>query len=82
MRIFCIALITAGLMAAPMAWAGPLAPGKPAGVHDAARHGARTGLLIAGGLAVAAVVAVVAIGGGSNNYNGVLTTGSSSGTTS
>ena len=83
MRNFCIAVIAAGLMGAPMAWAQPLAPGKPAGVA-AARNGASTGLLIIGGIAVAALVAVVAIGS-SNNNNGVLTNGTAStasGTTS
>ena len=74
MRIVCIAAAAAGLMMSPMASAAPLAPGKPAGVH-AARHGASTGLLIAGGLAVAAIVAVVALGSSSNDTTGVLTSG-------
>ncbi len=82
MRTFCIAVIAAGLVFSPMASAQPLAPGKPAGVK-AARNGASTGLLIMGGVAVAAVVALVALGGNSNDANkGVLNVGTASGTTS
>ncbi len=80
MRTLCIAVIAAGLMAAPMASAQPLAPGKPAGVKEA-RHGASTGLLIVSGLAVAALVAVVALGSNDNNNAGVLTSGVSGTTT-
>ena len=79
MRGFLIAAVAASLMAAPV-WAQPLAPGKPAGVHEA-RRGASTGLLIAGGLLVAGLVAVVAFSGSDNN-NGVVTNGVSTGTTS
>jgi hypothetical protein len=74
MRTFCIAMIAAGLMAAPMASAQPLAAGKPAGVH-AARHGASTGLLIIGGIAAVAIVAIVAVGKNNNNNTGVLNVG-------
>ena len=40
-----------------MAADGSLAPGKPAGIHQAARH--RTNLLLIGGAAAVAVAAVV-----------------------
>jgi hypothetical protein len=79
MRNFCIAAIAASLMFAPVASAQPLAPGKPAGVH-AARHGANTGLLIIGGLAVAAAVAVATVGSNSNNNSGVLNVGTAAST--
>jgi hypothetical protein len=82
MRTFCIAATAAGLMFSPMASAQTLAPGKPAGVH-AARHGANTGLLIIGGIAVAAVVGVLVLGSNSNNNTGVVNVGTAaSGTTS
>jgi len=80
MRSFCIAAITASLMFTSLAWAQPLSPGKPAGIHQA-RRGASTGLLIAGGVLVAGLVAVVAFAGSDNN-NGVVTAGISTGTTS
>jgi len=78
MRRFCIAAIAAGLIAAPMAAAEPLAPGKPAGIHQA-RRGASTGLLIAGSALLAGLVAVVAFSGSDNN-NGVVTAGVSTST--
>jgi hypothetical protein len=82
MRSFCIAAIAAGLVFSPMASAQPLAPGKPAGVK-VARNGASTGLLIIGGVAVAALVALVAFGSNSSDANkGVLNVGTASGTTS
>ena len=65
-----------------MVSAQPLAPGKPAGVK-VARNGASTGLLIIGGVAVAAAVALVAFGSNSSDANkGVLNVGTASGTTS
>jgi hypothetical protein len=73
MRSFCIAAIAASLMFASPAWTQPLAPGKPAGIHQA-RRGASTGLLVVGGLLVAGLVAVVAFSG-SDNKNGVLNNG-------
>jgi hypothetical protein len=82
MRSFCVAVIAASLVFLPMASAQPLAPGKPAGVK-AARNGASTGLLVVGGIAVAAVVALVAFGNNSSDANkGVLNVGTASGTTS
>lgn len=76
MRILCVAAVAAGLMISPMAVAQPLAPGKPAGVKEA-RHGASTGLLIIGGVAVAALVAVLTVGKSSNNNTGVVMSGNS-----
>jgi hypothetical protein len=70
MRSLCIATVTASLTFASVAWAEPLSPGKPAGIREA-RHGASTGLLLAGGLLVGGLVAVVALSGGNNN-TGVL----------
>jgi len=75
MRHLGIAVIVAGLAASPAVCAQPLSPGKPAGVH-AARHGANTGLLIAGSVLVAGLIAVVAFSGSSNNNSGVVTNGS------
>ena len=72
MRFLAIA-VTACLAGAPLAQpvcAQPLSPGKPAGVHEA-RHGASTGLLIAGGVLVAGLVAVLAFNSSGNN-NGLV----------
>ena len=74
MRVFCIAAMAASLIYSPIALAqpaGPLAPGKPAGVH-AARHGANTGLLIMGAIGVAVIVGVVALSGNSNGNAGLV----------
>jgi hypothetical protein len=73
MRSLGIAVIAASLAVSPLAFARPLSPGKPAGVH-AARHGANTGLLIAGTVLEAGLIAVVALNGSSNN-SGVVTNG-------
>jgi hypothetical protein len=73
MRGLGIAVIAASLAVSPVVFAQPLSPGKPAGVH-AARHGANTGLLIAGTVLVAGLIAVVAFNGSSNN-GGVVTNG-------
>jgi hypothetical protein len=73
MRRLGVAVIAASLAVSPLAFAQPLSPGKPGGVH-AARHGANTGLLIAGTALAAGLIAVVAFNGGSNN-NGVVTNG-------
>jgi hypothetical protein len=57
-RMAMIAAMTAAALAGSQALAadGALAPGKPAGVHQAARS---PSLLLIGGAAVVAVVAVV-----------------------
>lgn len=80
MRNFCIAVLAAGLMFAPMAQAQPLPPGKPAGVH-AAKMGARTGLLIVGTALVAGLVAAALSTGGNNNA-GIVVPAPSTGATS
>ena len=73
MRIWSTITLMAFLVAAPAVSAQPLAPGKPAGVH-AARHGASTGLLIAGGVLVAGLVAVLAFNRSGNNDGVVIPT--------
>jgi hypothetical protein len=55
--------------------AQPLSPGKPAGVREA-RHGASTGLLIAGGVLAAGLVAVLLYTNKGNN-NGIVIPGPS-----
>ena len=75
-----IAVIAISLMFVSLASAEPLSPGKPAGIHQA-RRGASTGLLVAGGLLAGGLVAVMAFSG-SENKNGVLTSGVSTVTTS
>jgi len=72
-RLRPVAIATA-LAISSSAFAQPLAPGKPAGVHQA-RHGASTGLLIAGTALLAGLVAIVVFKGSDNN-TGVLTSGS------
>ncbi len=74
MRFLVVAVIAAGLAAAPVAvCAQPLSPGKPAGIHQA-RHGASTGLLIAGGVLAAGLVAVLAFNSSGNNNGLVIPT--------
>jgi hypothetical protein len=74
MRFLGIAVTAACLAAAPIAptvCAQPLSPGKPAGVREA-RHGASTGLLIAGGVLVAGLVAVLAFNGSGDTSKGLV----------
>lgn len=78
MRFWGTIAIAASLAATPAVRAEPLAPGKPAGVH-AARNGASTGFLIAGGILVAGLVAVLAFNNGGNN-NGVIIPTNNTGT--
>jgi hypothetical protein len=63
-------MLVACLAASQSVCAQPLSPGKPAGVHQA-RHGASTGLLIAGGALVAGLIAVLAFRGNGND-NGLV----------
>jgi hypothetical protein len=70
MRFLGTAVIVASLAVSPLVSAQPLSPGKPAGVREA-RHGASTGVLIAGGVLVAGLVAVLAYTNSGNN-NGVV----------
>ena len=63
MRKLCMALVTAGLTISPTAWAaGPLEPGKPAGVSKAQMDN-ETVTIAVGVLAAAAVIAAAAGGG-------------------
>jgi hypothetical protein len=73
MRNFCIAAVTAGLLFAPAAWAEPLAPGKPAGLHKAQVMD-NTVLLIVLGAAVIAGIAVAASSGGNSGNGGTTVT--------
>jgi hypothetical protein len=64
MRNICIAVVAAGLTFAP-AWADPLTPGKPAGVHQAQRWDNGTTMIIIGvGVAAAAIAIAVSSGNG------------------
>jgi hypothetical protein len=65
-----LALTTGSLSAAEV---GPLAPGKPAGVHNADFRGDTT-LLIVLGVAVAIGIAVAASSGGGNSGGSTTTT--------
>jgi len=71
MRNLCIAAATAGLVLSPVlspaAWADPLSPGKPAGVHQAQRWDNGTTMIIIG---VGVAAAAIAIAVSSNNSGG------------
>src|SRR4051812_49324423 len=62
MRIVFAVVTATGLMVSPLAWADPLAPGKPAGVHSA--QFGRSETLVFGGIAALAVGIIVATSGG------------------
>ena len=68
-RMAVLGLATAAAMAGSQALAAgqdmPLAPGKPAGVHDAQRH--HRNLLLIGGVALGVVAAVAVAVASSNN---------------
>ena len=68
MRNFCIAAVTAGLILSPAAWAEPLAPGKPAGVHKAQDWDDNGTIMIVIGVGVAA--AAIAIAASSSSSGG------------
>jgi len=75
MRFLAVAATAICLTVAPMAQtvcAQPLAPGKPAGVHQARHNGARTGLLIAGGALVVGLVAVLAFNKSGDTNKGLV----------
>ena len=67
MRKLCSFVIAIGLSASPTAWADPLAPGKPAGVHQAQEMGSKEWLILGGAAAVGIGVAVATSGGRSSN---------------
>jgi hypothetical protein len=67
MRKLCSFVIAIGLTVSPMAWADPLASGKPAGVHHAQEIGSREWLVLGGIAAVGIGVAIATSGGRSSN---------------
>ena len=72
MRKLCSFVIAIGLTVSPMAWADPLAPGKPAGVHQAqdVGMGSKEWLVLGGIAAVGIGVAIATSGGRSSNAQG------------
>ena len=70
MRKLCSFVIAIGLTASPMAWAEPLAPGKPAGVHQAQEMGSKEWLILGGVPAAGIGVAIATSGGRSSNAQG------------
>jgi hypothetical protein len=72
MRNLCIAVTAAGLMFAQSAWAEPLSPGKPAGVHKAQMDN-ETVMIVIGVAVVAAAIAVAASSGGGNGPSTMTT---------
>ena len=81
MRNFRIAAIAAGLILAPAAWAAPLSPGQPAGVHKA-QHEGGTAMYLIGGAALAAAIAVAASNGNGSGTVSMTTSPVTSPTTS
>jgi hypothetical protein len=81
MRNICGLAVAAALLSSTLAWAGPLAAGKPAGTHQAQMT---TGSMItAAGLGVIAVTVIaVAVSGDDAPAQGSTTTASSTSTTS
>ena len=81
MRKLCAVVIGISLAASSLAWAEPLAPGKPAGVH-AAQMGDKEWLVFGGIAAVGIGVAIAVSGGRSSNAQGqsvIVTTPSTTG---
>ncbi len=68
MRKLCSFVIAIGLTASPMAWAEPLAPGKPAGVHQAQMTDKEW--LVFGGLAAVGIGVGIAVSGGRSSNPG------------
>ena len=65
MRKLFTAIVAVSLFGAPLAWADTLAPGKPAGVHQA-QMGDKEWLVLGGvGVAAAVAIAVTASASGS-----------------
>jgi hypothetical protein len=65
MRTLCIIVTAIGMGVSPAAWADPLSPGKPAGVH-AAQMGDKEWLVF-GGIAATAALVGIAVSGGSSS---------------
>jgi hypothetical protein len=81
MRNFCIAAAAAGLILAPAAWAEPLSPGKPAGVHQAQDWDSGTTMIIIGVGVAAAAIAIAASSGNSGGPTTMTTSPATSSTT-
>jgi hypothetical protein len=81
MRNFCIAAVSAGLIFAPVAWADPLSPGKPAGVHQAQMWGNGTTMIIIGVGVAAAAIAIAASSGSGGGPTAITTSPTTSATT-
>jgi hypothetical protein len=62
MRTLSIFVTAIGLVASSLAWAEPLAPGKPAGTHSAQLGGKE--YLVFGGIAALGLGIVIATSGG------------------
>ena len=80
MNKLCGIAVAIGLVAAPLAWAAPLSPGKPAGVHHSQMT--TSSWVVAGGLGAIAltVIAVAASGddkGAAQNQSSATTATSS-----
>jgi hypothetical protein len=72
MRKLCTFVIAIGLVTSPT-WADPLAPGKPAGVHQAQGMGNKEWLVLGGVAAVGIGVAIATAGGRSSNAQSQVT---------
>ena len=70
MRNVCSFVIAIGLIASPMAWAEPLSPGKPAGVHKAQQMTGTEWFVLGGIAALGAGIAIATSGGRSSNAQG------------
>jgi len=80
MRKLCAVVIGISLTVSSLAWANPLAPGKPAGVHKAQMTGTEWAVL--GGIAALGVgIAIATSGGRSSNAGGQSVTVTSPSTT-
>jgi hypothetical protein len=65
MRSLCTLVTATALMVSPMAWAEPLAPGKPAGVREA-QMGDKEWLVFGGVAVLLASVLIATNGSGSH----------------
>jgi hypothetical protein len=72
MRRLGTIVIAIGLASAPMAWAEPLSPGKPAGVHKAQMEGKEW--FVIGGIAALGLGIGIATAGGRSSNAPVQTT--------
>ena len=71
MRKLCSFVIAIGMTVSPTAWADPLAPGKPAGVHQAQDVGMGSKeWLVLGGIAAVGIGVAIAVSGGISSNPG------------